>query len=262
MRYTLLQIVQQILAALDSDEVNSIDDTVESAQVALLVRGVYYDLIAECNLPSVGTFFQLNASGDNTKPTLMTIPEDILSVEWVKYDNIEAGETYSDYVEVKYLEPSEFMAHINGFVALEDSSVLGTFDHDIVLDSGTHTVTFLYRDDAFPTYFTSFNETTLIFDSYLATLDTTLQNTKTQCWGSAAPVFTLEDSFIPNLNVSQFSLLVNEAKARAFIELKQMANSNAERHARHLKLRTRNNKRRVPYEQPYPLSRLPNYGRK
>ena len=38
MRYNLLEMVQRVLAAMDSDEVNSITDTAESVQVALLIE--------------------------------------------------------------------------------------------------------------------------------------------------------------------------------------------------------------------------------
>ncbi len=52
-------------------------------------------------------------------------------------------------------------------------------------------------------------------------MDTTLQTSKTLCYGQIIPTFTLEDSFIPDLDDTQFPLLLNEAKAIAFVELKQ-----------------------------------------
>ncbi len=45
MKYTLLEIVQEILSDMDSDEVNSIDDTTESEQVATIVKSTYLSMM-------------------------------------------------------------------------------------------------------------------------------------------------------------------------------------------------------------------------
>lgn len=254
--------VQRILAAMDSDEVNSISDTTESNQVALLIEGVYNDLVAEANLPNIGTMFQLNASGDNAKPTLMTLPDEILSLGWVKYDYKEDAEDIDtpNYTLVEYKELYDFLSITGNYRGQVDE--VGTFEHEIDNGSNTDTITFFYLDDRHPTYYTTFDDGTLIFDSYNAVEDTTLQKSKTQAWGTVAPEFSQSDDFTPNLNTLQFSLLMNEAKARAFVELKQASNTNAEGHARRLRVRLRNSKRRAPYAERHPLSYLPNYGRK
>ena len=41
MKFTLLEMVQEILSDMDSDEVDSIEDTVEAEQVATIVRSTY-----------------------------------------------------------------------------------------------------------------------------------------------------------------------------------------------------------------------------
>jgi len=51
MKLSLLDITQKILSSLDSDPVNSIDDTVESIQVADIVKESYYSLMAERDWP-------------------------------------------------------------------------------------------------------------------------------------------------------------------------------------------------------------------
>jgi len=262
-RYTLLEIVQRILSAMDSDEVNSISETTESYQVALLVEGVYNDLLAESNLPETGTMFELTETTDTTKPTLMTVPSDITSLEWVKYNIQEDADDFPDWKEIKFKEIKDFMEIIDSYNGLDDTDIVDTFDHAIANNSVTDTITFSYRTDVAPTYYTSFNDGTLIFDSYDSTVDlTTLVKSKTQCWGSISPTFTLSDTFVPTLSLAQQSLLMNECKARAFVELKQANNNNAEGHARRLRIRLRNSKRRMPHDERWPLNTLPNYGRK
>ena len=42
-KLTLLDMVQRTLSSMDSDTVNSFDDTIESEQVAYIIRDVYFD---------------------------------------------------------------------------------------------------------------------------------------------------------------------------------------------------------------------------
>ena len=51
MTKTLLDITQEILSEMDSDDVNSISDTVESEQVANIVITVYRDMMSNRNWP-------------------------------------------------------------------------------------------------------------------------------------------------------------------------------------------------------------------
>jgi hypothetical protein len=262
MRYTLLEIVQRILASMDSDEVDSISDTTESAQVALLVEGVYYDLVAECNIPTTGTLFELEESGDATVPVKMTIPDPITSVEWVKYNAVTSDDdiTTPNWKTMEFMELEEFHDFTNNYRGMDGAD---TYDLSIDNQDNTDTITFHFLTDRHPTYYTTYNDSILLFDSHDITEDPDyLLQSKTQCWGSIAPEFTQDNSFTPDLNPLQFSLLMNEAKARAFVELKQANNINAEGHARRLRVRLRNSKRRSPYDSNWPLSSLPNYGRK
>ena len=76
---------QDILSNMSSDEVNSISDSSESLQVATIIKQKYYDIISRGDLPNHNQLFQLNASLDSTKPTLMTVPDGIGHIEYIKY---------------------------------------------------------------------------------------------------------------------------------------------------------------------------------
>src|SRR5215831_12114775 len=84
-KQTLLQVVQTILSAMNSDEVNSIGDTSESLQVAECVRTSYHNMMGRYDLPEHNQPFQLTPSNDPTKPTLMYKPDGVNRVEWLKY---------------------------------------------------------------------------------------------------------------------------------------------------------------------------------
>src|SRR5688572_9926765 len=120
MRYTLLDIVQEISGALDSEEINSISDTVESMQIANIVKGVFYDIAVDIGLPEHETLFELNASGDISKPCLMTVPSNVVTMRNLRYDNRLTGETEPDFVEVKYKPFEDFIKWTEGFRNQED----------------------------------------------------------------------------------------------------------------------------------------------
>ena len=191
MKYSLLEMVQILLSALDSDEVNSITDSVESYQVALLLRSCFYDLAVELNLPEHDTLFELNASGDNTKPTLMTIPSNVASVHKIMYDMKDSGDTYQDHVEVNYKPMDQFLPIVESL--REETTNIGTMD----ITMNGEVFPFLYASDKDPDYYTTADDNQLIFDSYDSTVDTTLQKSKTLCFGKVYPTFTLANTFTP-----------------------------------------------------------------
>ena len=111
--------------------------------------------------------------------------------------------------------------------------------------------------DTSPTYFTSFDDEYLVFDSYDIDVDSTLQTSKTQCQGKVRTSFSLVDTFIPDLPVQMFSYLLNESKSTCFLVLKQSANQKAEQHSISQRRRMSQEAWRVKKGITYP-----NYGRK
>jgi hypothetical protein len=112
MRYTLLELTQLILSSMDSDEVNSITDTVESVQVTTILKNVFYDMATELDLPEHETLFELTASGDNTKPAIMTIPTDVTKLTSIKYDNAATADTYVDWKDVTFITHREMILQL------------------------------------------------------------------------------------------------------------------------------------------------------
>lgn len=224
MRYTLIELVQRILESMDSDEVNSISDTTESLAVANIVKECYFDIISNLDLPEKKDIFQLDASGDSTKPCLMYLPDDILDLDTLKYNN----NTTSDPVwyDVQYLPFDAFVEQMSS-LSMDETNV----DSMTVTENGD-VFTFKYLNDALPTLYTSFNDRTLLFNSYDSSVNSTLVSAKTLCSGGVEPDFDLDDDYTPELDPRQFQLLLNASKAQAFIELKQVENPKAEKKER------------------------------
>lgn len=256
MKYTLLEMTQMILSAMDSEEVNSISDTVESNQVALLLKGVYYDLATDLGLPEHEGLIELTASGDNAKPVLMTVPNDVIRVSNISYDTRGSSDDTIDlpqWKELKYLPLNHFIQLTQGYRSEET-----TID-SMQVSSGSDTFEFIHRNDVPPTYYTSFDDLQLIFDSYDSDVDTTLQKSKTLCYGARYSPFTMTDTFVPDLDATQFSYYLNRAKVRAFAELKQQDHREASTEARRQKIIIQKRGRSTPDLTPF--EKRPNYGR-
>jgi hypothetical protein len=99
MQYTLLQMTQTILSALNSDEVNSIGDTTESLQVAECIRTSYFNMLGRYDLPEHNQLINLSSNNNPTMPTLMFKPPGVNRIEWIKYFNsnvLDGGTLQSD----------------------------------------------------------------------------------------------------------------------------------------------------------------------
>ena len=254
MSWTLLDYTQAILSSCDSDEVNSINDTVESAQVVKILKTCFEEIVARADLSEHFTLFELEASGDNTKPTKMTRPTDVYSLEWIKYNVETATDTDDNFRLVTFLPLDQFLTRMHSLRESDDT--VGSFTETI----GTSSITFYYRDDTAPCYWTTFDDHTIIFDSYDSDVDTTLQKTKTLAYGKKAQTWTESDSFVPFIDAEHSVLLLNEAKSLAFAELKQAAHQKAEMSAHKMWIDVQKKKRALDRNRRE-LDRLPNYAR-
>lgn len=248
MKRTLLDIVQEILSDMDSDEVDSIADTVESEQIATIVKSTYYAMVSNRLWPHLRRSIQINASGDVAKPTHMTIQDEIKELSFINYNKAKASDVDKKYEPITYLQPDQFIHKTNQ----EKSSQANVLT---VVDSGG--IDILVRNDKAPTYFTSFDDKTLIFDSFDSTVDTTLQNSKVQAQAYVVPSWTHDDTFIPDLPDDAFIALVEEAKSRASMRLKQVPDQKAEQESTRQNRWLARKARRVAGGIQYP-----NFGRK
>lgn len=235
MRYTLLELVKSILRSMESDEVSDIFETQEAIDVADIVKECYFDIVGELNMAEQEGLFRLDASGDSLKPTLMLIPATVSRVQWLKYDystNLQKPNTK----DLDYVTNEEFISRQTG---LDDNDTnIGSMS---VTVNGSSYV-FRFRKDRFPKYYTIFDEQFVIFDAFDLSVESTLTNTRSMGSGSLAPTFTLSNTFVPDLDPRQFQLLLQEAKATAFTELKQAPNAIAERKARKNRILAQKNK--------------------
>lgn len=221
-KLTLLELVQDIMNDIDADFVNSIDDTTESQQVAQIVKSTFFALMHRRNWRSNKQLLQLVASGDDALPTHMYLPENLSELTLINYDCKREGQTRKFYKNIKFIYPDEFLRRQNG---LND----GADNVDVIQDPTG--VELLIRNDVPPTYWTSFDDKAIVFDSYEKGVEDTLQTHKVQAFGYVTPQWVHEDSAIPNIPEEDFTLLLEEAKSRASIKIRQVADQKAEQEA-------------------------------
>lgn len=221
-RPNLLEIVQIILSDMDSDVVNSIDDTDEATQVAQIVKSTFDAMIANRNWPHTRRMINLTASTDSDFPVYMSFQEEMKEMISIFYEKHRDGDTRLRYEEVKWKDPDDFLRYTNQ----RDSTDANTL---IVQDPSG--VKLLISTNKAPTYYTSFDDRTLIFDSYDNLVDSTLQASKTQARAYIIPEFELINTYIPDLPKEAFPALIEEATSKAQFKLRQMSDTKSEQEA-------------------------------
>lgn len=254
MKYTLLKMTQLILSSMDSDEINSIGDTTEATQVVDAIEQTYYDLASTIDFPDHWDFFELEASLDITRPTLMYLPANVAKLEWIKYDTTEPGATLR---ESKSLLPMPRQMFFDRMDSL-DSANSDIYSYNYMVGAATFDVR--GHNDKDPSYYTSTDDRTLIFDDFDLSVGQTLQGNRTRAYGMMIPAFVREDDFIPEFEPRQFTLLFNEAKSQCFTDLKQTQNAKSEQRARRGWVQAHRKDPQIELDDPY-RSATPAMGR-
>jgi len=219
MTKTLLDITQEVLSEMDSDEVNSISDTVESEQVANIVITVYRDMMSNRNWPHQRGAAIMTARSDSDFPTHMILDSSIKELISVRYNKALTGETRKKYELITYKNPDDFLAYTNN--RDNDNSTV-----DVVTDDSG--IDLLIINNTHPKYYTSFDDTNIIFGSYDNTIDTTLQVSKVQALGYILSLLTFADESVPSIPDEALSALIEESKSRAQLKLRQFQDVKSE----------------------------------
>ena len=219
MKKTLLEIVQNILSDMDSENVNSISDSVEAEQVASIVEDTFFNMIATRTIPEHFELLKLTAASDSDYPTHFSYPTQCKHIENVWYEDKNG-----DYREITWCEPMDF---------LRKTDQVGE-DYDTVLDKNGGTKLRILNDED-PSFYTSFDDNWIVMNSYDSTVDSTLQASKVRAYGVVYPTFSQTDDFVPDLDNTMFPYLIAESKSVAMSLLKGQSDPKIEQAARRQK---------------------------
>ena len=213
-QYTLLEIHKSVLNAMDSDPITTINETDESEQLSSLIKDEYFRLATDKDWKHLRVFGQLAAVADANYPNYLKIPDDVESLEMIKYNIKEDAADNDDFQELEYVEdPAEFLARAHS---------LNSTDTDVseITDYGGGT--YLIRTDKVPSYYTTFDDEYIVFNSHLATLDATLPANKSAYVAYKTPTYTEADATVLDMPGRMFPAFIERIKAIAFADLKQV----------------------------------------
>ena len=219
MKSTLLQVVQSILSDMDSENVNSLSDTVEAQQIASVVEDTYFNIIAARDIPGHNKLIALVSLSDNARPTHFTYPA--RTKELIRLDYNIGTASSQDYREIVYVSPLEFIDRMS-----ETDLKVTTVDQSMEL---------FVANDTDPSYYTSFNDNHIIMNSYDVSVEAHLAANKTRAFCSIYPTFSQTDSFAIDLDQTLMPLLLAEAKSTCMSLFKGGSDPKVEQSARRLK---------------------------
>lgn len=250
-KYTLLEIVQSVLTAMDSDIVTAYNETDEAESVVQIAKDVYFRMMTEQFWKHLRKFTQLTALADASHPNYYQIPDGIEDIEVFRYNIKEDAADADDFQEITYIED------IHEFLAICQSRNSTDTNVDTITDFGGADL--LIRNDKIPTYWTTFDDTYIILDSWLETLDATVLANKSQIVGLAKPTWTESDVAVPDMPGKFFPAYLEEVKSVCFADLKQMSSIHTQKAAGS---KTTLSQRNTITNNPRGLSRKPRYGRR
>lgn len=236
-KMTLLDLTQNILSAMDAEEVDSIGDTIESMQVAEEIRTTFYENLGNFEVPSRFELIGLDAIDDPLRehPTTVKVPDNVDQFKWLKYDISEVN-GITEYIDLTYCTPEEFLKRVLEYPGSKQAA------KDIVND-----VSILIPNDKNPQFWTTFDDTHIVLDSFNIELDPTcICNKKFMAFAEVLPGWTHIDEFIPDIHAKHFPLLLSEAKSACFINYKGVSSVKEEQRSRRQRVRLMNNQERHP----------------
>lgn len=218
---------------MDSEDVNSLTDTVEAQQIASICEDVYHTFIVEKKVPEHQQLLELTALADSNFPTHFKYGDGVKTVDKIYYDWSEvSGET--NWKEVIFLEPLKFLSMTDNQSA--DYSLVADKSGGTNLNIGT---------DNHPTYYTSFDNDHIVMNSYKSTVDSTLQESKSRAYGLKYPTFTISDDFVPDLDDTLSTLYLNECKLMCVSLLKKEVPPKLEQTSRRLRAHTQGDRHKT-----------------
>ena len=209
---TVLKLVQDVLESMDSDDVNSIDDTVEATSVANIAKVMYEEWTQHRDWPEHREVRQLVGLSDTLRPTSLQLPAGATLLDWFRYNSTNTSDTNQSWPEITYCDPDDFLKILFS---------RNTSSSDVTVFNTSQGVPLFIRTDAHPTYYTSFDDDIIICDSYKLTEDTTLQAGKTMVSLKIVPDFVVSDLHSIELSDAKFPAYRARVKAYCHQTIKQ-----------------------------------------
>jgi hypothetical protein len=237
---TILELVQDIGRSIGSDEIDSLDETTESDDILNFLIMAFDEVIQRRDWEFARNRVRVldaREAGD-TQINRLKIPTDIMQLsELVLRYRSPTDSRDEVFKELVYLAPYDFLEHVQQLNE-NDSNV------DTILN--TDGVSMLIRNDADPTYYTSFDEQYIWFDAYDSSRGTGNIAGDAIILGTILPTvdWTNEAAFLPVPERVE-RLILEEAIQLCSVRLRQVPDPIAARNANRQFNRLRESEARV-----------------
>ena len=227
-KLTMLEFVQLIGEAIESDEIDTLDETIEATQIMNILKQTYEEVLDRRDWEFIkDRVVQLDVMpvGD-TKINHLLIPPNVTNIQCLRYLSAQGK-----FFDLTYLQPCDFIAKVHARDKTDPNITTVNNDDGVPL--------FIINDKA-PTYYTSFDEESLAFDAFETTRGVGNQIADTVIVGNIKPIpaFTDPTAVLP-IPERMNSLILNEAIATANYRLRQTADPRSERLARRQNIKMR-----------------------
>ncbi len=226
-KMTVLQMTQNILSAMDSDVVDTTEDSEEARQIKTIIIETYNELMSRKEWNHLKVPLALEALESDVLedfPTTFAIPDSVIAIDHVRYDTREADVDPVRWCNLTYLTPECFLDRV-----LNRNSTADDVDTVGVVGSNINMYVF---NDRQPSFWTSFDDKHIVFDAYNADLGDYLPANRTVIYATYLPAFPDDDDdFVPDLPSRMFPMFLSECKKAAFLYLKEMSSPVDEKRA-------------------------------
>ena len=227
---TILKLVQDLAAGISSDEIDTLDETIEATEIATILSQTLQEVLDRKTWEFMkDKVKQLDdRAGGSTQLNTLLIPSDVLHINCLRYrdDN-------DKFFDVTYLQACDFIAKLQSRTSTQD-------DIDIIINSDG--VELLVKNDIVPQYWTSFDEETITFDAYNLATGTGNLIEDSVIIADVMPVtdFTDPDAVL-NIPERMETLVFNEALVTCNYRIRQTRDPRADRVARRQGISLREN---------------------
>lgn len=253
-KLTLLDIVNTYMDMTDGFRVSDIDDVLESQQIASIAEKVFNDVVNDTFHGELSSdLIQLEALADTSKPNYLKVPDSVISIpETTILYNTTSGDPSASTIKMTpmvYRRPQDFLQEVGARSSnLSNSQLVTDFNG----------YQFVIQNKKAPVFFTSFDKSHLVFDSFDSDVDTTLQASKSGALVKKQRSWTQSSTYVIDLPEWYHQTFLNEVIAEASEALRGEPIFRASRKARLGKMRARKKQR---FGNQGRTTRQRNYGR-
>jgi len=210
MARTLNYTVQRVLEKLDLDAVDSINDSQDAILVAREAEDTFFDLVSRNEWPERYDLIEVESVSDTNLPTALRLPTKVLRVSSLRYDTTDPSTDTADEIKnLEQLDPEDFLDLVYSRRSDSDEVTEATYKGSPL---------YLLNNQA-PTYFATFDNEFIIMDSWIQTVETTVQGSKTIARASAVPVWEHDDDYAIPLDNVTYPLFLAELTSACSVYL-------------------------------------------